>query len=140
MSDSSAIEAALLARLIGDPTLSSLMPDGVFFDQAKQDAARFVLVSLIEESDEGVFGGRAIEDALYLIKAVERGLSSLQTAAAAARIEALLEDQPFTVPGYTWMTCHREARIRLVEVDDVDPSIRWQHRGAHWRVQMSLGT
>ena len=31
--------------------------------------------------------------------------------AAAARIDALLEDQPLTVAGYTWMTMHREEPI-----------------------------
>jgi hypothetical protein len=42
------------------------------------------------------------------------------------------------VTGYTWMTTHRENRIRQTEVDEVDPTLRWQHRGGQYRVQMSV--
>ena len=66
--------------------------------------------------------------------------------AAAARIDTLLEDQTIMAPGsptvqvhgYTWMTCYRESRVRLTEVDDVDPSIRWFRRGGNYRIQFSV--
>jgi len=140
MSDSSDIDAAISARLLGDATLMALMPDGVFFDEAAQNAQKFVLISLLDEHDEPIFGARGYEDALYLVKAVALSSSGANVKAAAARIDALLEDQPLTVAGYTWMTVHRETRVRMAEVDDVDPSIRWQHRGGHYRVQFSLGS
>jgi hypothetical protein len=44
------------------------------------------------------------------------------------------------VTGYTWMTLHRESRIRVTEVDEADSSIRWYRRGGNYRCQMSLGT
>jgi hypothetical protein len=139
MADSSLIDAALVAKLLNDTTLAGLMPDGVFFDEAKQGAQKFVIVSLVDESDEGKFGGRAFEDALYLVKAVALNSSGGDVKTAAARIDALLEDQALTVSGYTWMTTHREARIRYTEVDEIDRSIRWQHRGGRYRVQLSPG-
>lgn len=138
MADSSAIDAALVAKLVNDGALMALMSDGVFFDEAKQGATKFVIVSLLQEADEGRFNGRAYEDALYLVKAVELGMSGTNAKAAAARIDALLEDVSLSITGYAWMTTHREARVRMVEVDEVDPSIRWQHRGGHYRVEASL--
>lgn len=139
MSDSSLIDAALLAVLANDVTLQTLLPHGVYFDEAKQSATHFIIVSLVTQSDEAVFGGRAIEDALYLVKAVTLGPSGDTVKTAAARIDALLEEQSLTVAGYTWMATFREDRVRYTEVDDTDPSIRYQHRGGHYRVQMSIG-
>lgn len=139
MPDSSAIDAALLATLVNDATLAALMPDGVWIDEAKQGATRFVIVSLITETDEGDFDGRAYEDALYLVKAVEKSSSGSNAKTAAARIDVLLEDQALTATGYNWMATFREERVRYAEVDAVDASIRWQHRGGRYRVQMSIG-
>jgi len=148
MPDSSDIDNALVAKLLADATLMLLTPDGVFLDEAGAsmvtggNATRFVIVSLVEEHDEAVFGRRAIEDALYLVEARLLSTTAGATAngkAAGARIDALLEDQPLTVAGYTWMTTHREARSTpRVEVDDADPTIRWYRRGGHYRVQHSL--
>jgi hypothetical protein len=137
--DSSDIDNALVARLGADATLLALCPNGVYFDEAPPGATRFVIVSLVDEQDEGRFGGRAFEDALYTVEA--RMLSTIAGAnvkAAAARIDVLLEDQPLTVPGYTWMALHRESRVRLTEVDDADSSIRWYRRGGNYRLQMSV--
>lgn len=139
MPDSSEIDAAILAKLVNDATLAALLPDGVWMDEASQGSTRFVIVSLIEEADEGVFGGRAFENALYLVKAVEKSASGVNIKAAAARIDALLEDQSLSASGYTWMSTVREERVRFVEVDGVDPSVRWQHRGGRYRVQFSVG-
>lgn len=138
--DSSDIDSALVVKLGSDATLLGLCPNGVYVDEAPPGATRFVIVSLVEEADEATFGtGRTIEDALFTVEA--RMLSTVTGAnikAAAARIDVLLEDQPLTVAGYTWMTLHREARIRITEVDDVDTSIRWYRRGGQYRLQMSV--
>lgn len=136
--DSSAVDNALIALLLADSVLAGLMPDGVFWDEANPGAKKFVLVSLIDESDEATFGGRAYEDALYLVKAVALSSSGGDVKTAAARIDALLEDQSLEAAGYSVMTMHREGRVRITEVDDIDPSIRWQHRGGKYRVQAAL--
>jgi len=144
MPDSSDIDAALVGTLAADAALGQLCPNGVYVDEAPPGSTRFVIVSLVDEDDVGMFGGRAFEDALVQIEA--RMLSTVAGAnpkAAAARIDALLDPQPplppatLTVEGYAGMALHRESRIRTTEVDDADPSIRWYRRGGRYRVVMS---
>ncbi|HMJ85538.1 MAG TPA: hypothetical protein VK504_20290, partial [Vicinamibacterales bacterium] len=106
-------------------------------DVADEGMDRFVIVSLIDESDEQMFGERAFEDALFLVEARVRSNTNANIKAAAARIDVLLGDQPLTVAGYSTMTVHRESRIRMTEIDDADRSIRWYRRGGNYRVVMS---
>lgn len=138
MPDSSLIDAALQATLSGDATLSAILTDGWFFDEAKPGAERFGIISLVSESDVAVFGGRAYEDALYLVEARILGTSGTDGKTAAARIDVLLDGQTLTVAGYTCMAVFRESRIRITEADEIDLAIRWQRRGGHYRVQMSM--
>lgn len=139
MPNSSAIDAALFSRLVGDATLSTILTDGWYFDAAKQGAQKFGIVSLIDGSEESVFvDGRAIETRLYLVKAVILSTSRTTAVAAADRIDAILQDHPLTVAGYNSMSLFRETPIEITEVDSVDPSIRWQHYGGHYTVEMSV--
>lgn len=138
--DSQEIDTALLTKLSSDTTLLNLMPDNVWFDEAPPGSKRFVRITLVDETDVQMFGGRAAEDAQYLITAV--ALSTAPSAAAnikaaAARIDALLDNQPLAATGYASMLLQRESRIRTLEVDDVDPTVRWFHRGGTYRVVMS---
>jgi len=136
--DSSDIDAALTAKLLADTTLMAIATDGVFIDEASPGATKFVIISLADEVDVATFGGRAYEDALYLVKFVALSTVGANVKAAAARIDVLLENGTITVAGYTRMTVHREARLRQTEVDALDPSIRWFHRGGHYRAQFSI--
>jgi len=138
MADTSDIAGALIAKLGSDLELLALCPNGVYRDQAPPGATRFVIVSLLAGEDTGVFGKRAIEAGVYLVEA--RMLSTVAGAnvkAAAARIDVLLEGQPLTVAGFSWMTLHREEPIGLTEIDAADPSIRWFRRGGRYRLEMS---
>jgi len=137
MPDSSDVDNAVIAKLGADVTLLSHMTNGVYFDEAPPGSTKFVIVSLVTEFDGPQFGSRAVEDALYLVKAVALSTAGANIKAAAARIDALLEDGALTVAGYTLMTMHREERVRFTEVDDVDSSVRWQHRGGRYRVMVS---
>jgi len=148
--DSAQIDNAILAVLAGDATLHGLMPDGVYFDEGLPNMTRFVIVSRITaislRADQAVFRSglpqdrtrRAIEDYYYLVLAKMSGTSGVPADQAAARIDALLEDQPLTAPGYSWMTTHRIEAVRSVDVDDTNTAIRWQHRGGRYRVQMAV--
>jgi len=143
--DSSDIDAAIVAKLGADATLLSYCPNGVYWDEAPQGMTKFVIVSLVDEFDESVFGSRAFEDGLYQIEARMLSTSGGNIKAAAARIDVLLDDKPLTigsppvqVAGYTHMLMQRESRIRLTEVDEVDPSIRWFRRGGNYRVVMDV--
>lgn len=136
MADSGDVDAALSQRLVGDATLSALMPDGVYFDVGAHGRTRFVVLSLIDEADTGMFGGRAFEVGLYLVKAVALSTTGADVKAAAARIDALLEQSTLTVTGYGQITIRREARVRYTEPDE-ERDARWQHRGGHYRVTAS---
>jgi len=146
MSESSEIDNALVAKLGGDATLLSYAPNGVYWEgEVPPGATRFVEVSLVEAPDEQMFGGRAFESPLYLVKVVERGMAGdpKTSKQAAARIDQLLDPQPpdppatLTVPGYGVMLIQRELRIRIIEVDDENTDIRWRHRGGHYRVMVA---
>jgi len=137
MPDSSDIDNALIAKLGADSALLAICTNGVYWDEAPPDATKFVIVSLVDEVDVPVFGARAIEDAVYLVKAVGLSTATTNIKGAAARIDVLLDGGSLTVTGYKLMLMQRESRIRLTEVDEVDPAIRWQHRGGHYRVMVS---
>jgi hypothetical protein len=135
MPNSQAIDSAIVARLKDDATLAALMPGGVWVDEAPGGLTQFVIVSLITERDVASFEGRAAEEALYLIKAVEfSAVTVRQIAAAAARLDALLELAQLTVPGYAVHLVRRAERVRQTEVDAKDSALRWQHRGGRYEV------
>lgn len=138
--DSSDIDNALVAKLGSDATLLANMVNGVFMDEASEGATRYVIVSVLEASDVYTFGRREYEDILYLVEPRALAGSGGDVKAAAARIEELLQDQPLTVTGYAWMTTFRQGRPgEPREVRDAgNPAVRWQRRGALYRVQMSL--
>jgi hypothetical protein len=148
MRDSSDIDAALLAHLGSDPTLLALCPNGVYFDEAAAGSTRFVIVGLADTVDvpmQGPDGHRAIEDTLYMVEARMLSTAGGDIKAAAKRIDELLEDYKLQAPGspgtevsgYAWMSLSRESRIRLIERDEIDPTIRWFRRGGHYRLMMS---
>jgi hypothetical protein len=141
MPESAAIDEALVDLLQGDATLTGLMPDGVYWDAGPPNATRLVIVALVSQVDTPSFDGRAFEEATYRVKAV--ALSKVANAntdvrAAANRIDALLERGTLTAAGYDLMVMQRVGeRIHTTEVDDLDPSIRWYHRGGEYQVTMS---
>jgi hypothetical protein len=136
--DSSAIDAALIARLSADAPLTALCPDGIFWDMAPPGMQRFVLISLTAADDAPVFEGRAWEDTLYLVKAVMLStVANTKPKEAAARIDQVLEGATLAATGFDTMIVRREQRFRTTEVDPRDPTIRWFHRGGWYRAVMS---
>jgi hypothetical protein len=135
MSDTSAILNALVAKLGSDPELLALVPDNVHEDMGPPYAKRFVVVSHIITTDQSVMHqGRVIEDGLYLVEARVLNGSGGDVRAAAARIDALLEDKALDVPGYRVTALFREEFLRGTEIDEVDPTIIWKRRGGRYRV------
>ena len=127
-----------MAKLRSDSQLKSICPDGVWWDSGDEKSKRFIVCSLIDHSDVPVFGGRAWEDYLILVKAVMLNSAGGSVGAAAARIDALLNDQPLSVGGgFGFMAMFRERRIRISESDAENSRVRWLHRGGHYRVQVS---
>jgi hypothetical protein len=138
MADSSDLDAALVAKLLTDPTLMAIATDGVFFDVARPGAKQFVIVSLLDEADTAVFDARGFEVTTYLVKFVALSTTGANVKSAAARIDALLEGGTMTVSGYTVANIERTARIRLREPNESDASLYWDHRGGHYEVMASL--
>jgi hypothetical protein len=139
--DSSAIDQALIDRLQDDPALAALLQPGasVFMDEAPPGSTAFVIVSLVDEQDVPRFGGRAFEDALYLVKVVELSTVPVRHShAAAARIDAVLHEGRLMAPGYGGLGLAREGRFDVTEETGADTSIVWRHRGGYYRVQMQL--
>lgn len=126
----------MTALLVNDATLTALLPDGVYFDVAKKNATRFVIVSQLAHEDEYVFGGSAWEVFDYLVKAVVLSTSGADVKTAAARIHTLLQDALLAPVGYVPMRLQRVERVRFTEVDD-DSDSRWQHRGGRYAVMIS---
>lgn len=135
------MDSALVARLGSDTELLGLMPNGVYFGLAPEHSTQYVLVSLGDSHEELMFGGRAFEVYVYAVKAVE--LSTVPTKnirAASARIDAILDPQPpaapltLTIQGYSLKLSRRSQRIRYDEIDDINRTIRWAHRGGEYTV------
>lgn len=154
MPDSWAIDNAIIAKLAADATLLTFVPNGVYWqvappDTATQQMRQFVVVSLSSTEDGRRQGSRGREEVIYEITAVVLGTvpnAAATARQAAARIDAVLDPQPpappasLTVAGYAASAIYREPdfRIHNIEVDDVDPTIRWYWYGGHYRVVMSL--
>lgn len=135
--NTASITVAILQLLQGDAALALLLPDGVWFAEAPPGSTRFAIVSLIAAHNEPMFGGPAFKDAFYLVEA--RGLSTTGTNVETAydRIAALLTDADLTIDGYGAMLMQFEEDVESVEVDDIDPSIRWNRCGGHLHVMVA---
>ncbi len=143
--DSGEIDNALVNVLSADAELLALLPDGVYFDEAPQGMQAFALLSLVDGITQAQFAAlterRGFERCEYIVKAVMLSGSSANARKAAARIDELLEDQQdaLRITGFTCMSIRRVARIRDTEVDSVDATIRWQHRGGHYAIVAAPG-
>jgi len=141
MPDSGAIDRGLLARLRGDAALTAILTDGIWMHEATQGKTAFGIVALVDAIDRPQQGPkgqrRALEEATYAVKAVIQGTGRTVPGQAAARIDALLEDEPFPIEGYTCLSIERVGRIDDTEVDQVDNALRWQHRGGRYRLRVA---
>jgi hypothetical protein len=138
MADSSEIDDALVARLAGDAELQTLLPDGVWFDLAPQGATKFLYLELGDNRDavaQGRPGHRRVqEDCIYTVQACVQEPNAVAAAAAALRIDALLEDQPLALTAYRNTAIFRVSRIRKQASDEADAALRWQYRGGRYQV------
>ena len=135
---SSAVDAALIQRLVSDPQLVALMPDGVYFNVAPLDAARFVSVELVSHADTYGFDFVAWEVFRYRVKAVALNSNGTDVTTAADRIHALLQDAiDLAIPGYAVMRAKRFDYVRTLTVDPDNTGIRYQHRGGDYDIQVT---
>ena len=134
MSSTAAIDAAIIAKLANDATLTTAAPGGVYRDIAPQGVASpFVIVTQMAHGDEYAIGSQAYEELTYLVKAVGSGTSGNAAQTAADRIHALLQGATLTITGYRSLIVQRAERVGYVEVEDASDR-RWQHRGGMYLV------
>ena len=140
MSDTDAIDAALVATLEADAQLQALMATGaspeppfVFFEFAPPGRTKFVLVFQEDHLDEYSMGEHAYEVPVYAVMACDKSTSGATAKSAGQRIQAVLHDQPLTITGYRHMATLRQGRIRETKLDE-DTDERWQHRGGRYAV------
>jgi len=136
--DPNQVDGAVVGALAGDPTLAGLLPNGVFWDLAPVGSTAFVIVSLstsrgINELADGITARTFV----YLVKAVARGTSSAPTAAADARIQAILDrgSLDLSAAGCSLMVARWIDRIRYTE--NVSASEIWQHRGGRYEITVT---
>lgn len=135
----STVTIALLQILQQDAALRALLPDGVFFAEALPGSTRFVILSLVSSMDTPIFGGPAYKESVYLVeaRALAPMTSSSTVESAFARITVLLTDAHPTIANYGAMLVQFEEELETVEVDDIDPSIRWNRCGGHLHVMVA---
>jgi hypothetical protein len=133
------VTIAILQILQQDMALRLLLPDGVFFAEARPGSTRFVIVSLVSSVEAPMFGGPAYKDTVYLVeaRALTTAASSTDVENAFARCTTLLTDADLTMTGYGAMLTQFEEELESVEVDDIDPSIRWNRCGGHLHVMVA---
>lgn len=124
MSDSSAVDIALLAYLNADAQLLAAAPGRAWMDEVPQAATDpHVLVSVESDPDVQQFRGTAYEVHWYAIEALDRSSATTGVRAAYARIHALMQDAAFSITGYTLLKCVRRQRYRSA-IEDGDQVIR----------------
>jgi len=131
---------AILNVLQGDGALAVLLPDGAWFAEAPPGSTRFVIVQLVSAASVPMFGGVAFKDCVYLVEARSLDSAGADVNNAYARIVDLFTDTPLMIDGYGTALIQFEEDIEMVEVDSVDPSIRWSRCGGHLHVMIAASS
>lgn len=144
--EGSGIDAALVDYLLADATLTSLMPDGVHFDEASGPGAtglgcqRFIVLRALNPEDIGVFAQAGYQLLAYEIRAIgHSNVTDEPTMSTVAEaLHARLEMAQLTVAGYPGgVTLERSRRIRTKEPDPVSKDWCWYHRGGFYLAHAS---
>ena len=138
MADWSLVDAALLEVLRADLVLAALCPGGVWWDLAPAGGPRaFVVASLADGTVTPALDRDTLfESTVYVVKAIVYGGGETTIAGAARRIDELLHDAELDLApaGYAAMALRRVEPLRYTELDPVDKSARWQHRGGQYEL------
>ncbi len=137
MLNAATITIAVLQILQQDAALRVILPDGVWFAEAPPGATRFGIVQLVSAADVPIFGGPGFKDTVYLVEARALMTTGADVESAFARMATLLTDADLAIADYGAMLTQFEEEIETVEVDDIDPSIRWNRCGGHLHVMVA---
>lgn len=138
MINANEVERALIGKLSADAELIGYLPDGVFYDLARQGATRFAIVSLSRARGQYELNdGESFRALTYIVKAVCLDTDSDPIAKADARIQALIDRQPLALSpesGATLMAARWVDRIRYTETENNQV---FQHRGGQYEITVT---
>lgn len=138
-----ATRRAIYGKLSGDTTLNSLLgtPAGGYsksiYHQQAPGSAQFPYVILQKQSGiptEAFGDPSALENEVWLIKAVDRSTSADVADTISARIAVLLNDQALSISGTTWLYTRRQSDVDYPE--EIDGST-YVHAGSLYRLTTS---
>jgi hypothetical protein len=137
---STAVKRALYGRLAGDTTLNALLASpaagyskSIYFQVAPDNAA-FPFVIFQRQAGtptDAMTRPGALENDVWLIKAVDRSTTADPAEAIAARVQALLNDATLSISGGTLLYLRRQSDVEYPEVTN---GIQYKHAGALYRL------
>ena len=137
---STVVRRALYGKLAGDTTLNNLLaspPQGwsksIYYQVAPEGAQfPFVVFNRQDGRPTEAFGDpSALENDVWLVKAVDRATSADTAEAIAARVAALLNDASLSVSGATLLYLRRQSDVDYAEVDK---GVAYRHAGSLYRL------
>ena len=137
---STAVRRAVYGKLAGDTTLNNLLgtpatgySKSIYHNTAPAGAS-FPYVLFNKQSGvptEAFTDPSAYETDVWLVKAVDRNTSADTAEAAAARVQALLNDASLSISGSTLMYLRRQSDV---EFEEEAQGVRYQHVGSLYRL------
>jgi hypothetical protein len=137
---STATRRALYGKLAGDTTLNALLGTPAsgysksIYHQEAPDGASFPVVIFQKQSGtptEAMGVPSAMENDVWLVKAIDRGPSADTAEAIQARIQVLLNDASLSISGSTLLYLRRQSDVEYPEVEN---GVRYSHAGALYRL------
>lgn len=134
---------AIYGKLAGDTTLNAMLgapADGyskaIYHQQAPNDAAfPFVILQKVSGVPTEAFGDpSALENEVWLVKAVDRSTSADTADDVSARIAVLLNDAALSVSGTSLLYLRRQADVDYPEEID---GVMYVHAGSQFRLVTS---
>ena len=134
---------AIYGKLSGDSTLNNLLgtpPAGysksIFHQEAPAGARHpFVIFQKQSGSPTETFGDPdALENDVWLVKAIDRSTSADIAEAIQARIRTLLNDAALSISGHTHLYLRRQSDVEYPETSD---GVSYKHAGSLFRLVFS---
>lgn len=137
---STPIRRAIYGKLAGDSTLNAMLgtpatsyAKAIYFQVAPQGARMpYVIFSKQSGVPTEAFGDpSAMENDVWLVKAVDQATTADPAEAIAARVKTLLNDANLTISGATTLYLRRQSDVQYPEVTN---GVIYQHVGSLFRL------
>lgn len=136
--DQNALDRAIRNQLIGAPALVALLFSASsvyhFFAPQGTEFPYVVFNTQTPSTPVRTLSRVAYENIVYQVQGVTKDPSAAGCGDIATQIDAAMSAAPLTVAGFQHMRCTRESDVDYVEVVD---GVRYNHRGALYRVQVT---